>query len=47
MTAHVVACELGGEDRRTLFMLLVHIPQGFDLGRATDPRDDEHSPLRG
>ena len=44
---HAVACALGGPDRRTLFMLFVHVPPGFDLGRATDPREDVHSPLRG
>jgi sugar lactone lactonase YvrE len=44
---HAVACALGGHDRRTLFMLFVHVPPGFDLGRATDPREDVHSPLRG
>ncbi len=44
---HPVACALGGDNRRTLFMLFMHVPHGFDLGRATDPREDVHSPLNG
>lgn len=44
---HAVACALGGEDRRTLFMLFIQVPHGFDLGRATDPGEDVHSALRG
>jgi len=44
---HAVACALGGDDRRTLFMLFFQMPHGFDLGRATDPGEDLHSPLCG
>jgi sugar lactone lactonase YvrE len=44
---HSVACALGGENRRRLFMLFFQMPSGFDLGRTTDPRDDVRSPLRG
>jgi hypothetical protein len=44
---HSVACALGGENRRTLYMLFFQMSRPFDLGRAIDPRQDEHSPLRG